>query len=115
MDLICGIRVEYLSGAALKFIVANGVDIRAVAHLGRNVGSHLRTALAWKYRACSNPDCDRTLGLQRDHQFPVGKGGWTALENLQLLCRSCHDDKTKQDYPNGTAHLRRDRHGHPAA
>ena len=100
---------EYLGGAALKFILSYGKDIRAVAHAGRNVGSELRTALRWQYRRCSAPGCDRYLGLQQDHQLPVGKGGWTSLENLQLLCRSCHEEKTKQDYPNGTAYLRRNR------
>lgn len=106
---------EYLSEAALKFILTDAKDIRAVSHLGRHVGSRLRSALYWRYRTCSNPDCDRTLGLERDHQLPFGKGGWTALENLQLLCRSCHDEKTRRDYPNGTAHLRRRRTESPAA
>jgi hypothetical protein len=106
---------EYLGAAALKFILTDGVDIRAVAHAGRHVNSHLRSALTWQYRRCSAPGCDRSLGLQRDHQFPVGKGGWTSLENLQLLCRSCHEEKTKRDYPNGTAYLRGRRNRQPAA
>jgi 5-methylcytosine-specific restriction endonuclease McrA len=67
------------------------------------------------YRRCSTPGCDRALGLQKDHRFPVGKGGWTALDNLQLLCRSCHEAKTKREYPNGTAYLRRRRDSQPAA
>lgn len=106
---------DYLTEAALKFVLTNATDIRAVAHLGRNIGAPLRTALLWKYRRCSTPGCDRALGLEQDHRFPVGKGGWTALENLQLLCRSCHDDKTRRDYPNGTAYLRRSRDSKPAA
>ena len=106
---------EYLGSAALKFLVTNGTDIRTVAHVGRNVNAELRSALLWRYRRCSAPGCDRALGLQKDHQFPVGKGGWTSFDNLQLLCRSCHADKTKRDYPNGTAHLRRRRDSEPAA
>jgi hypothetical protein len=105
---------EYLGEAALKFVLTEATDIKAVAHAGRHVNAHLRTALLWKYRRCSAPGCDRALGLQRDHQFPVGKGGITALDNLQFLCAACHAEKTKRDYPDGTAHLRRRRDRDPA-
>lgn len=32
--------------------------------------------------------------LQRDHIIPRHKGGSNALENIQLICANCHEDKT---------------------
>lgn len=106
--------VEYLGAAALKFILTEGVDIKAVAHTGRNIGAHLRSALLWRYRRCSVPGCDRALGLENDHEFPYAKGGMTSLDNIAPKCHVCHREKTRQDYPNGTASLRR-RDGAPGA
>ena len=97
------LAVEYLGEAALKFVLTDGVDIKAVAHYGRNIRSPLRSALAWKYRSCAVPGCDATLGLELDHLLPVGKAGPTSLENLAPKCRYHHDEKTRRDYPNGTA------------
>ena len=95
--------VGYLGEAALKFVLTDGVDIKAVAHYGRNIRSPLRTALAWKYRSCAVAGCDATLGLEVDHLLPVGKAGPTSLENLAPKCHFHHDEKTRRDYPNGTA------------
>lgn len=96
----------YLGQAALKFILTEGVDIRAVAHCGRNIGSHLRSALLWRFRTCSEPGCDRALGLENDHQVPYAKGGMTEFDNIRPKCHQCHQEKTKRDYPNGTAEYR---------
>lgn len=39
-----------------------------------------------------------TATLQVDHILPVHKGGGgMGLWNFQLLCKSCHKQKTKQD------------------
>lgn len=35
--------------------------------------------------------------LELDHIVPIHKGGGENPENLQLLCRGCHKDKTKID------------------
>lgn len=96
----------YLGEAALKFILTEGTDIKAVAHLGRHLPSPLRSALLWRYRSCASPDCDRDLGLQVDHDWPYAKGGPTSIENLRPLCHQCHAEKTRRDYPNGTAAMR---------
>jgi hypothetical protein len=95
--------VEYLGEAALKFILTDALDIKAVAHYGRNIRSPLRSALAWKYRSCAEAGCDATLGLEVDHLLPVGKAGMTSLDNLAPKCHYHHDQKTRRDYPGGTA------------
>ena len=97
------VAAEYLGDATLKFILANGTDIRAVAHAGRGTSAHLRSALLWKYRQCATPGCTNSLRLEFDHRHPLAKGGVTSLANLQGLCHACHAEKTKRDYPNGTA------------
>lgn len=38
-----------------------------------------------------------TAGTDFDHIVPVSMGGQTVMENLQLLCRSCHREKSRQD------------------
>ena len=35
--------------------------------------------------------------LEKDHRIPRICGGKEELDNLQLLHRHCHDQKTKQD------------------
>jgi len=96
---------SYLGEAALKFLLTDGVDIKAVAHAGRHVGAHLRSALAWKFNSCI--DCGRSLGLELDHLEPYAKGGKTSLENLRPRCRACHRAKTARDFPEGTSGYRR--------
>lgn len=41
--------------------------------------------------------CHATDGLEFDHIVPSCKGGENTAENLQLLCKKCHKEKTKQD------------------
>jgi len=36
-------------------------------------------------------------GTDVDHIVPVSRGGQTTLENLQLLCRLCHIEKSRAD------------------
>jgi hypothetical protein len=95
----------HLGDATLRFILSDGVDVRSVAHLGRHVGAHLRSALAWKFRCCI--DCGRSLGLELDHLEPVAKGGVSSYDNIRPRCRLCHREKTARDYPEGTWGYRR--------
>ena len=38
-----------------------------------------------------------TLAEQVDHIMPVSKGGGDEDGNLQSICLTCHDDKTRSD------------------
>lgn len=42
-------------------------------------------------QACGGP------GKDIDHIIPVSKGGGTDLKNLQLLCRCCHQKKSRRE------------------
>jgi len=45
---------------------------------------------------CQAEGCDR-VGKEYDHIQPVALGGDNSVENVQLLCRQCHADKTAAD------------------
>ena len=59
------------SDAVLSAIVSDGVDVRAVAHLGRTIPAHVRTALEARDLTCVVPRCvvGRALG-DRPHRAP---------------------------------------------
>ena len=84
--------------AILKVLVTNGVDVMAVAHAGRTIPAHLRSALEVRDRKCIVPRCDRTVDLQIDHRNSFGRTQVTRLEDLGLLCRWHHHQKTFLGY-----------------
>lgn len=52
----------------------------------------------------TNPLCKSCLTTGKvkiadevDHIVPLCKGGTDALDNLQGLCKECHEEKTRQD------------------
>jgi hypothetical protein len=63
------------------------VDITAVAHGGRNIPAHLRTALECRDPKCIVPHCEMRRGLEIDHRDPWSATRDTRLENLARLCR----------------------------
>jgi uncharacterized protein DUF222/HNH endonuclease len=87
-----------LNDAILKVIVTDGVDITAVAHGGRTITAHLRTALEARDPKCIVPGCGVRHGLQIDHRVPWIEGGTTSLENLARLCRWHHYQKSHLGY-----------------
>ncbi|HEY4000622.1 MAG TPA: HNH endonuclease signature motif containing protein [Candidatus Xenobia bacterium] len=42
--------------------------------------------------------CGERCGLQVHHIIPISEGGDHSLENLRLLCRSCHDATHHDDF-----------------
>lgn len=82
------------SGGVVKVIERDGVDVRRVAHLGRTIPAHLRTALEVRDPTCVVPGCDTRIGLEIDHIVPFADGGPTRLDNLARLCRYHHAQKT---------------------
>ena len=82
-----------LSEAFLSMVIKDGVDIRNVTHLGRQVTAHQRTAIEARGGRCEI--CGSTHMLEIDH----GEG-WcftheTRLDDLFLECHQCHDVKTR--------------------
>ncbi|CAN5588843.1 hypothetical protein BH24ACT26_BH24ACT26_22830 [soil metagenome] len=86
------------SDAVLSALVADGVDVRAVAHLGRTIPAHLRSALEARDPVCVVPGCDVRDNLEIDHIVPVAEGGPTRLSNLDRLCGWHHYLKTHRGY-----------------
>jgi uncharacterized protein DUF222/HNH endonuclease len=87
-----------LSDCILKVIVTNGVDVTAVAHAGKTIPAHLRSALEARDPTCVVPGCDVRRDLQIDHTWPWIEGGPTSLDNLARLCRWHHYQKSHFGY-----------------
>ncbi len=84
--------------AFLACVFTEAGDIRAVAHLGRTINRHLRTALALRDRHCVVPGCQVAYTLEIDHVVPLESGGDTRLDNLALMCRHHHRLKTYEGW-----------------
>jgi hypothetical protein len=82
----------------LKVVVTKGVEITAVAHGGRNIPAHIRTALECRDPKCIVPHCQVRRGLQIDHRAPWSASWDTSLENLARLCRWHHYQKSHLGY-----------------
>lgn len=63
----------------------------------------MRVSLFSRYPLCA--ECERqgrvTLATQRDHIIPLAEGGADDDDNVQGLCRDCHDVKSKQESVRG--------------
>lgn len=81
-------------GGTVKVLATDGVDVHRVAHVGRTIPTHVRTALEVRDPVCVVPGCNRRSGLEIDHLLPFALGGETSLENLARLCRWHHAQKT---------------------
>lgn len=104
---------ELEGDAFVKAVTHDGVRIDTVAHLGRAIPAHLRTALelgtppSFDGAACAEAGCGRRFGLEWDHVDPVANGGPTSYANLQARCRPCHGAKTERDRAAGLVGNRR--------
>jgi len=85
----------------LKVLVTRGVDVVAVAHRGRTVPAHLRSALEARDPTCVIPGCDMRDRLELDHVVPFAEGGPTTLDNLARACRFHHYLKTHHGWVLG--------------
>lgn len=86
------------SRGTVKVIERAGVDVRLVAHAGRAIPAHLRSALEVRDPTCVVPDCNRRYGLEIDHIVPFADGGETTIANLARLCRWHHSQKTHRGW-----------------
>lgn len=89
------------TNGAVKVIERKGVDVRRVAHPGRTIPAHVRTALEARDPICVVPGCDVRSSLEIDHIVPVAYGGPTTLQNLARLCRFHHGQKTHRGWRLG--------------
>jgi hypothetical protein len=85
----------------VKILERDGVEVTRVAHAGRTIPAHLRTALEARDPTCVVPGCDLRTGLEIDHIVPLAEGGPTRLNNLARLCRFHHGEKTHRGWRLG--------------
>jgi hypothetical protein len=84
--------------AILKVLLTKGVDVAAVAHGGKTIPTHLRSALEVRDPTCIVPGCNVRRGLQIDHRNTFGRTRVTKLEDLARLCGFHHHLKTFVGY-----------------
>ncbi len=86
---------ELLSEASLRYVIAEGFDIKTVTKPTRDVAACIEAALIVRDRTCGRPGCGKRLGLETDHrEVDFGDKGPTELDNLVRLCPQCHALKT---------------------
>ena len=92
-----GVARRLTSDAILTALVTDGVDVTRVAHLGRTIPAHVRTAVQTRDRACVIEGCEVDRHLEIDHNVPFAEGGPTTPGNLGRVCHHHHDLKTRRD------------------
>ena len=84
--------------AILKTILTHGVDVVGVAHGGRTIPAHLRSALEIRDPKCIVPRCDVHRNLEIDHRNTWNRTQVTKLDDLARLCPHHHYQKTFLGY-----------------
>jgi hypothetical protein len=98
---------ELAQDAFVKAVIHDGVAIQTVAHFGRHIPAHLRTALdlgpvpELEGVVCVEEGCSRRYGVEWDHVNPVANGGLTSYANLEPRCTPDHIEKTERDRKAG--------------
>lgn len=92
-----GVARRLAADSILKAVVTDGVDVTRVAHLGRSIPAHLRTAVETRDSVCVIAGCEVDRHLEIDHNVPHALGGPTSLANLARPCHYHHDLKTRRD------------------
>ncbi len=89
---------DMMTDAFLAAVVRDGVDIRSVVHLGRQVTARQRTALIARDRTCVIPGCDVTHGLEIDHVEGWAVTRVTTLDQVARECAHHHYQKTYEGW-----------------
>ncbi|WP_426572037.1 DUF222 domain-containing protein [Aquihabitans sp. McL0605] len=91
---IAAVRAILLDDPFLAVVVRKGRDVVTVAHHGRGLNAHQRTAIEADGVRCSNRACNRSIAIEVDHRVPYGDDPITHLANQDPLCPACHLRKT---------------------
>ena len=102
---------ELASDAFFKAVLHDGVRIHTIAHFGRHIPPHVRTALDlgappdFNGIVCGEEGCGRRYGLEIDHVDPRANDGVTSYDNLLARCWPHHQEKERRIGPRsaGTA------------
>ena len=99
----------------LAVAIRKGRDIVNVAHHGRGLNAHQRTAIEATGLRCTNQACNQTIAIQIDHRVGYATNHETKLDNQDPLCPGCHRLKTHHGHhlEPGTGPRRLLPPGHP--
>ena len=87
---------EVLGEAFVTTVIKKGRDITTVAHLGRHIPAHLRTAMIVGGRECDVVGCHARGYLELDHsEVDYADGGPAAWWNIDWTCAADHRKKTR--------------------
>jgi hypothetical protein len=88
---------QWADDAFIKAVIRDGTDVRTVAHYGRHVPAHVKTALGVLDTKCAVPGCSNPR-VELDHDTPFADGGACSTTNLRPLCAHHHRQRTHHDY-----------------
>ena len=85
---------DLLGESVLKLVLTRGRDAN-VTHLGRGPNAAQKLVLLWRAPRCDTLGCHHRQRLEADHREDFARTRDTTLEELEHLCHSCHDKKTR--------------------
>ena len=88
---------EQIPDAHITYVITNAHDV-TVAHLGRQVTAHQRTALEARGYCCEVPGCTADHLLEIDHITGWAITKQTRLGDLAWLCATHHRQKSRRHY-----------------
>ncbi|AXV05816.1 hypothetical protein DVS28_a1116 [Euzebya pacifica] len=88
---------EQIPDAHITYVITNAQDV-TVAHLGRQVTAHQRTALEARGYQCEVPGCTADHLLEIDHITGWALTKQTRLSDLAWLCTTHHRQKSRRHY-----------------
>lgn len=88
---------ELLGNATLRLLITRGVDVLNVTHLGRGPTTAQHIALLWAQPGCTVLGCDHRI-VPIDHRQPWVETHHTRLDELDPLCHTHHDRKTRDGW-----------------
>ena len=104
-----GTARRLMSDCFLEIVEHRGVDVTRVAHYGRTITAHQRSAIEVQDPVCVIEGCEVRHHLEIDHNEPFATGGLTTTRDCRRMCWHHHDHKTRHDLrrvgPPGHQHL----------
>ena len=88
---------EQIPDAHITYVITSAQDV-TVAHLGRQVTAHQRTALEARGYQCEVPGCTADHLLEIDHITGWAITRQTRLSDLAWLCTTHHRQKSRRHY-----------------
>lgn len=79
-----------LGDAALAIVIKDGVDVKNVTHIGRNLTAHQQTVVEWWGLRCEVKGCDCTDFVDVHHVIEYVYSRHTRIDELRVYCKHHH-------------------------